>query len=328
MQHLALAYDDLAAAVAALRTSGVSFFPVHTHHLDRSYARVAHRPLPWDVLRREGILVDADEQGLLFQLFTDPVAGLGGFFFELLHRDGATGFGAGNVRALFAAVDAATGVRAAGTTSRPTWTDALVRAARERIPFYRDHLAGSEGADFSAVPSFDKSMTRPHGRFPMSAGGAAGAHRVLATSGTSGDRLYVSLDEQEWRRTANWLEMVGRGAGMSADDALLNAHCYGLWVGGPALDLLANRCGAGLVPLGPVAPRQVVDLLAQGVGTAISATPSYVRRMVEAAEAAGVDLRRTRLRVGFIGAEPAESSIRHKLLARLPKASPGSSSTG
>ena len=55
VQHLALAYDDLAAAVTTLRARGVSFLPVHTHHLDLSYARVGDRPLPWDVLRREGI---------------------------------------------------------------------------------------------------------------------------------------------------------------------------------------------------------------------------------------------------------------------------------
>jgi phenylacetate-CoA ligase len=112
--------------------------------------------------------------------------------------------------------------------------------------------------------------------------------------------------------------MVGRRAGLTANDVLLNTHCYGLWVGGPALDLLATRCGAGLVPLGPVSPPLVLDLLADGVGTAISATPSYLRRLIEAAEAADIDLRDTRLCVGFIGAEPAETSLRQKLLARLP----------
>jgi phenylacetate-CoA ligase len=198
------------------------------------------------------------------------------------------------------------------------WLRTLVREARARIPFYGAHLAGCDGGDFQEVPSFDKSAVRRHGRFPISAGGAAGAHRVLATSGTSGRRLYVAFDDAEWARTGRWLEMVGRRVGLTAGDVLLNTHCYGLWVGGPALDLLATRCGAGLVPLGPVGPPIVLDLLADGIGTAISATPSYLRRLIEAAEAADLDLRDTRLRIGFIGAEPAETSLRTKLSARLP----------
>jgi phenylacetate-CoA ligase len=59
-------------------------------------------------------------------------------------------------------------------------------------------------------------------------------------------------------------------------------------------------------------------MLAGGVGTAISATPSYLRRVIEAAEATGFDLRETGLRLGFIGAETAEPALRHKLLSRLP----------
>jgi phenylacetate-CoA ligase len=197
------------------------------------------------------------------------------------------------------------------------WRGSLLTLAR-RIPFYREHLADADGRDFAAVPTFDKSMTASYGRFPISAGSAAGAHRVLATSGTSGQRMYVSFDAQEWQRTGTWLERVGRAAGVTSADVLLNTHCYGLWVGGPALDLLANRCGAGLVPLGPVNPSLVLELLADGVGTAISATPSYLRRLVETAQERRFDIRSTPLRVGFIGAEPAETSFRQKLLAQLP----------
>jgi phenylacetate-CoA ligase len=199
-----------------------------------------------------------------------------------------------------------------------TWAAELVRTARANIPFYRDHLADIEASSLASLPTFEKSTTVGYGRFPMSAGGAPGARRVIATSGTSGDRLYVSFDEDEWNRTANWLEKVGRRVGLTPDDVLLNTHCYGLWVGGPALDLLANRVGAGLVPLGPTGPAAVLELLADGVGTAISATPSYLRRLVEAAHATGFDLRRTALRRGFIGAEGAEDSLRRKLLEQLP----------
>lgn len=201
----------------------------------------------------------------------------------------------------------------------PAWIDELVHGAREKIPFYREHLEAIETSCFASLPTFSKSTISKRGRFPMSAGGAAGAYRVLATSGTSGDRLYVSFDEGEWNRTGRWLEHVAQEVGLGVDDVLLNTHCYGLWVGGPALDLLANRSGAGLVPLGPMGPGIILELLADGFGTAISATPSYLRRLIETANASRFDLRRTTLRFGFIGAEGAETSLRQKLLSRLPE---------
>jgi phenylacetate-CoA ligase len=199
------------------------------------------------------------------------------------------------------------------------WISELVEAARARVPFYRDHLAGADARNLDALPTFNKATLARYGRFAMSARGAEGAFRVVATSGTTGDRLFLSFDEGEWQRTGTWLTATARRVGVTSDDVLLNTHCYGLWVGGPALDLLAHGIGAGLVPLGPIAPATVLQLLAEGVGTAISATPSYMRRLIEAAQANDFDLRRTRLRFGFIGAEAAEEPLRRKLLSRLPE---------
>jgi 4-hydroxyphenylpyruvate dioxygenase len=328
IQHVAFAYDDLVAAAGSLRSKGVEFLPIPNEQLERSHLRLHDRALPWELLRRNEILVDAEEGGLLYQLFTLPISERSSFFVELIQRTGATGFGANNVQALFAAVDAAIHDPATmlwrpavdtHESEATDWIGELVRRARKRIPFYRDHLAGADPSNLASLPTFDKSMTAEYGRFPLSADGAHGAPRVLATSGTTGERLYVSFDQGEWNRTANWLEKVGRQVGLNSDDVLLNTHCYGLWVGGPALDLLANRCGAGLVPLGPAAPSIVLQLLADRIGTAISATPSYLRRLIETAHATGFDLTRTSLRVGFIGAEAAESSLRSKLLAQLPE---------
>lgn len=203
--------------------------------------------------------------------------------------------------------------------SRDTsWIEELVRNARARIPFYQDHLAGVDSSDLASLPTFEKSMTVKYGRFPVSAGGAAGAQRVVATSGTSGKRLYVAFDPSEWNRTANWLGQVARRAGMTPEDVLLNTHCYGLWVGGPSLDLLANSIGAGLIPVGSSGQSIVLELLKDGIGTAISATPSHLRGLVEAAQTIHLDLRNTPLRFGFIGAEMAEESFRRKLLSQLP----------
>jgi 4-hydroxymandelate synthase len=108
VQHAAIAYDDLITAVETLRSRGVPFLSVPQEHLERSHQRLHDHALPWTELRHEGILVDADSAGLLFQLFTAPVTADSNFFFEVIQRAGATGFGAANIRGLFAALDVST----------------------------------------------------------------------------------------------------------------------------------------------------------------------------------------------------------------------------
>ena len=58
-----------------------------------------------DDLRRQGILVDHDDEGYLLQIFTKPVGDRPTVFFEIIERHGATGFGAGNFKALFEAIE-------------------------------------------------------------------------------------------------------------------------------------------------------------------------------------------------------------------------------
>ncbi|MDA0167667.1 VOC family protein [Solirubrobacter taibaiensis] len=107
VQHAAMAYDDLSGAVEALRARGVAFLDVPVGYYEGPQRRLSDRVRSWDELRRLEILVDDDGDGLLFQLFTHAIGDRSTFFFELIQRSGATGFGANNVRALFAAVEAA-----------------------------------------------------------------------------------------------------------------------------------------------------------------------------------------------------------------------------
>jgi 4-hydroxyphenylpyruvate dioxygenase len=58
-----------------------------------------------DVLAELGVLVDRDEEGYLLQIFTKPVEDRPTLFFEIIERHGATGFGEGNFKALFQAIE-------------------------------------------------------------------------------------------------------------------------------------------------------------------------------------------------------------------------------
>ncbi len=106
VQHLALATDDIVATVAALRDRGVRFMQVPDAYYDEAMVRLADvDDIPWSEVRRLNILVDRDEHGHLLQIFTEPIMDRPTVFFEIIERRGAVGFGAGNFKALFEAIE-------------------------------------------------------------------------------------------------------------------------------------------------------------------------------------------------------------------------------
>jgi 4-hydroxyphenylpyruvate dioxygenase len=106
VQHLALATDDIVATVDTLRRRGLRFLDVPADYYDDVRRRLGDLDLPWEELQRLGVLVDRDEDGHLLQIFTENVGDRPTLFFEIIQRHGARGFGAGNFKALFEAIEA------------------------------------------------------------------------------------------------------------------------------------------------------------------------------------------------------------------------------
>jgi 4-hydroxyphenylpyruvate dioxygenase len=104
-QHIALTTQDIVATVAELRRRGVGFLPIPDAYYAEVPSRVPEVADHLDDLHREGILVDHDDEGHLLQIFTKPVGDRPTVFFEIIERHGATGFGAGNFKALFEAIE-------------------------------------------------------------------------------------------------------------------------------------------------------------------------------------------------------------------------------
>ena len=104
-QHIALASRDIVGTVAELRRRGVGFLPIPDAYYDEVPARVPEVADQLDDLRSQGILVDHDDEGYLLQIFTKPVGDRPTVFFEIIERHGAKGFGAGNFKALFEAIE-------------------------------------------------------------------------------------------------------------------------------------------------------------------------------------------------------------------------------
>ena len=110
VQHIAVATNDIIGTVTEMRKRGVEFLSTPP---DEYYKAVPLRleehnhQLGEDIekLKSLGIMIDADEEGYLLQIFTKPVEDRPTLFFEIIQRMGALGFGAGNFKALFEAIE-------------------------------------------------------------------------------------------------------------------------------------------------------------------------------------------------------------------------------
>ena len=105
VQHIALQTADIERTVSRLRANDVEFLTVPPSYYDLLPSRVGEIEEAVETIRQLGILVDRDEDGYLLQLFTRPVEDRPTVFFELIQRKGSRGFGKGNFRALFEAIE-------------------------------------------------------------------------------------------------------------------------------------------------------------------------------------------------------------------------------
>ena len=110
VQHIAVATDDIIDTVSKLRARGIEFLSTPPEEYYRAVPgrleEFSHE-LREDIatLKNLGIMIDADEEGYLLQIFTKPVEDRPTLFFEIIQRMGARGFGAGNFKALFESIE-------------------------------------------------------------------------------------------------------------------------------------------------------------------------------------------------------------------------------
>ena len=105
VQHIAFQTDDIISVVRVLRDRDVQFLHVPQTYYDEIPSRVGSIKEDLAIIRVLGILVDRDEDGYLLQIFTKPLEDRPTLFFEIIQREGSTGFGKGNFKALFEAIE-------------------------------------------------------------------------------------------------------------------------------------------------------------------------------------------------------------------------------
>jgi len=168
------------------------------------------------------------------------------------------------------------------------------------------------GRPFEELPTCSKDQLTGWGTCPLQPKGVHIA-RYCATSGTTGPRLLVGYSAADWDRLGDVLGRRARMVGISEEDLLVNTHGYALWIGGPALEMMALGAGAGVLPIGPGSTDQLLRWLADLPITAISATPSYLRFL-----AARVDSTDDwQVRIALVGGEGASLPLRRQAASAL-----------
>lgn len=105
VQHIAMATGDILSTIETLRAQGVEFLRVPNEYYDIMSERVGDIDEPWEAIAKLGILVDRDDEGYLLQIFSRPIQDRPTSFIEVIQRHGSRGFGKGNFKALFEALE-------------------------------------------------------------------------------------------------------------------------------------------------------------------------------------------------------------------------------
>jgi phenylacetate-CoA ligase len=154
-------------------------------------------------------------------------------------------------------------------------------------------------ADQQASPPFGTNLTFPIERYTR-------LHQTSGTSGSSPLRWLDTPDSWDWWIRI-WAEHVYRSAGVRADDRVFFAFSFGPFIGFWSAFGGAERLGALLIPGGAMTTEQRLRAMLELRATVLCCTPTYAIRLAEAAQAAGLDLASSDLRLTVHAGEPGAS---------------------
>jgi phenylacetate-CoA ligase len=141
--------------------------------------------------------------------------------------------------------------------------------------------------------------------------------RIHASSGTTGKPTVVGYTRRD---IDSWTELMARSfaaVGAHRGDVLHNAYGYGLFTGGLGSHYGAEKIGASVIPMSGGNTKKQLMIMQDFGSTVLTCTPSYSLFLAEAAEEEGFDIRKLKLRVGILGAEPWSEKMRNEIEVKV-----------
>jgi phenylacetate-CoA ligase len=154
-------------------------------------------------------------------------------------------------------------------------------------------------ADQQANPPFGTNLTFPVERYSR-------LHQTSGTSGTTPLRWLDTPESWDWW-TRIWAEHVYGSAGVRANDRVFFAFSFGPFIGFWSAFGGADRLGALVIPGGAMTTEQRLRTMLELRATVLCSTPTYAIRLAEAAQAAGIDLAASDIRITIHAGEPGAS---------------------
>ena len=186
------------------------------------------------------------------------------------------------------------------------------------VPFYRNAFdkAGVKPEDLKSLkdlckfPFTVKTDLRDNYPFGLVAVPQSEIVRIHASSGTTGKPTvvcYTANDIKNWSETMCRTLQMG---GATENDIIQVGYGYGLFTGGLGVHYGAERLGASVIPMSGGATEKQIMLMRDFGTTTVCCTPSFFIHVIEEAEKMGFDIRKTKLKRGFFGAEPWTDAMR------------------
>ena len=202
---------------------------------------------------------------------------------------------------------------------------ALVERVYHLVPFYRRRMDESGVkpehirtlGDLKLLPLTAKQDIRDNYPFGLFAAPMDQVVRIHVSSGTTGKPTPVAYTQRD---IDNWGELMARtlaAGGVHRGDIVHVAYGYGLFTGGLGAHYGAERLGAAVIPVSGGQTRRQIMLIQDFGPTVLCCTPSFALYLAEVGQEMGVDLAKTKLRVGIFGAEPWTEGMRNEIENRL-----------
>lgn len=200
-----------------------------------------------------------------------------------------------------------------------------VRHSYENVPAYKckfDKIGLKPGdiksiEDLVKIPFTVKTDFRDNYPFGMFAVPMDQIVRIHASSGTTGKSTVVGYTSGD---VETWAELMARtlgAGGTTKGDIVQNAYGYGLFTGGLGAHYGAERIGASVIPISGGNTKRQLQIMEDFHSTVLCCTPSYALMLGESARDAQVNMKKSSLRVAFLGAEPWTENMRREIESAL-----------
>lgn len=217
--------------------------------------------------------------------------------------------------------------------------EALTKIHRKRLAVLGERLsackdwtahfasAGMKPADLGAedglanTPFLDKDVLRQRYPFPFLTAPMERVERFMATSGTTGLPVLFGMTARDYRELLPaQLSRMLAAACVRPGQRAYQGYGYGLWIGGPALDVGFAAMGCPTFPLGPGRGELAIRWLKDHAYEVASMSPLWLMTLVNLAKEAGIDPRRDwSLKVAILGGQSVSAEFRNQLEAELPE---------